>query len=154
MTKKAIKHGTPTAYRRHGCRCDVCCEANRDRDRDYWRRRGRLPRGNPCEKDGVIYPNQAAAARALGVSKSAISLALSLNGDLSRIGKSRSHGEGGKLVPIRIGGREWPSRAALIKYLGLPAGRVRGWIRRRDIERLMVALITADARESAGDRRF
>lgn len=33
-----IKHGSVSAHRYHGCRCDICVEAKRARDRDYYER--------------------------------------------------------------------------------------------------------------------
>lgn len=33
-----IPHGTPSAYSWHKCRCDICVEAKRDRDRAYYER--------------------------------------------------------------------------------------------------------------------
>lgn len=33
-----IPHGTPSGYNYHGCRCSVCVEGKRDRDRSYYER--------------------------------------------------------------------------------------------------------------------
>lgn len=33
-----IPHGSSSGYSHHGCRCDVCVEAKRARDRDYYER--------------------------------------------------------------------------------------------------------------------
>lgn len=157
MTPTLIRHGTQSAYRRHGCRCDICREAARAYDREYWRRRGRQPKDNPCEKDGMEFATQRAAAAALGVSKSTITAALNRHGDLSRIGKGRGHSKGGRKIPVKVGPREWPSRKALAEWLGISEDTVRGWIRRGNVERLIAAVMQEDARRAraaaAMDRR-
>lgn len=33
----SIPHGTPSGYSYHGCRCEVCVEAKREKDRAYYR---------------------------------------------------------------------------------------------------------------------
>lgn len=152
MTPNQIKHGTTSAYRRHGCRCTVCRDAARAFDREYWRRRGRQPIGNPCEADGKTFPTQREAAKALGVSKSAVTAALNRHGDLSRIGKGRGHSKGGRKNPVKIGPREWPSRKALAEYLGTTPDAVRGWIRRGNQDRLIAELMKADARHAEAAR--
>lgn len=148
-----ITHGTHAAYRHHKCRCEICVSFIRAYDREYWRRRGRQPKGNPVEHDGVTYPTQADAARTLGVSTSAICAALNADGDLSRIGKTRGHSKGGRKNPVRIGPRVWPPRKALAAYLGESEDTVRGWFRRGCMERLIAAVMRADAREAAQARR-
>jgi hypothetical protein len=37
-TGKPVKHGTPSGYRYHGCRCDPCTQAYRKRQRDWMQR--------------------------------------------------------------------------------------------------------------------
>lgn len=38
MVVMTIAHGTPSAYSHHKCRCDLCVEAKRERDRAYYRK--------------------------------------------------------------------------------------------------------------------
>lgn len=33
-----VRHGSVSAHRYHGCRCDVCVAAKRERDREYYLR--------------------------------------------------------------------------------------------------------------------
>lgn len=147
MTRQP-KHGTVGTYKRYRCRCDECREAMRAYDLAYHRKRGRLPRGNPCEADGVTYASQNAAARATGKSKSTVCYHLTRRADLSRLGKPRAHNNGGRKKAVRIAGRQWPSQVALAEYLGRPVGSVRGWIRHENMNALIGALVVADAREA------
>jgi hypothetical protein len=48
-----MKHGSPSTYRHHGCRCDACVEANRQYHRDMRRRRG-LKRPASLPDDGIV----------------------------------------------------------------------------------------------------
>ena len=157
-----IQHGTISAYRRHGCRCTDCRDAARASDREYWRRRGRQPQGNPCEVGGKTFSTQLEAARALGVSKSAITAALNRHGDLSRIGKPRSHSKGGRKCPVTVEGRTWPSMKSLAAYCGVTQRTIRRWLRdsprrllyaiRATDERLIAERMAADAK--AASRRM
>lgn len=88
-----ISHGK-SRYK-HGCRCDTCRAANTAYSRAYRRRMGMMPRGNPTEHNGTIYPTQNAAAAALGVTDVTIRYHLNRYGDLSRVkAKAQHHGAG------------------------------------------------------------
>lgn len=142
-----FKHGTVNGYSKHKCRCQRCRKAKREANRAYWARRGRAPMGNPCQTpDGRTFPSQAAAAMALGVSQQCISDNLSRNGTLDMVGIRRTGRNGGFKRPVRIQGREWPSRSALARYLGVSDYSVRDWLRRGAIDRLVGALMKADAK--------
>lgn len=141
---KPLTHGKVSTYRHHHCRCEACVSARLEYDRNYWRKRGRQPKGNLCEKDGVTYPTQEALGAAYGVTGSTVQKYLAVHGDLSRLGESRAHGRGGPKKPVKIGPREWPSKAALAAYIGAPLHSVRNWLRRGDMKRLLAAIIAAD----------
>ena len=140
--------GTTSAYV-CGCRCAECRAAKQAYNRAYWRRQGRTEKGNPCATDDKVFKSQSAAARALGVSTSTISYHLNRHGDLSRIGKPRGGTTGGNKVPVRIGPRTWPSRSDFFRYLGITEGVGRNWIRCGYADRLLAALMAADARGAA-----
>ena len=148
----AINHGTLYAYRTRKCRCEECRTVYLAATVQYRRECGMRPMnetGNPCEKDGILYPSQRAAARALGITDSAVEYHLARYGNLDRVGGPRSHTKGGGCVPIKLAGREWPSRVAFADWLGVPITTVRGWLRRGDTDRLMGALMKADAKAAA-----
>ena len=143
-----MKHGTINSYKRHGCRCAPCRAAATASVTRYRRSCGVRPigeTGNLCEKDGVIYPSQSEAARALGVAESTIAYHLTKYGNLDRVGAPRAHSKGGGAKPVRIGHREWPSRPEFASYLGVRVTTLRGWLRRGDMQRIMGALMKADA---------
>ena len=142
-----IKHGTVYAYKARGCRCKKCRKANTDHCRAYLRKKGVPPIGQVCElPDGRRFRTQSEAAAALGVCKSTISNHLNRHGNLDRIGATPGGRAPRRCKPIKIGPREWESNAALERYLGVRPGRVYDWLRRGDMERLMGALMAADAR--------
>lgn len=148
QARGTIRHGTAYAYKRHGCRCDECRSVAIAAVTRYRRECGIRPVSeicNPCEKDGTVYASQRAAAHALGVCDSTIEYHLSKYGNLDRVGGSRAHTKGGPRVPVKIGGREWPSRPEFAAYLGVPVTTLRGWLRRNDHQRIMGALMKADA---------
>lgn len=148
-----IPHGTTTGYAR-GCRCEGCKSAKRLANRRHWATLGRAPVGNPCQTpDGRTFPSQAAAARALGVSKSAISANLERYGDLSQLGKRPKGRPYGGKRPVKVGKREWPSQAALARYVGTTDACVRDWLKRGRTELLIAALMKADAKLAAAQAR-
>lgn len=127
----AIPHGTPSGYIRCRCRCDLCREAEVQRQRE-WRQRHRAgkvqhrenhPSCVPVRVRGVVYPSMSVAAVALNISPSSIA------GQLSRRGVADGAGLGGhapraKAPPANsrrcvIHGREFPSIAAAARAIGV-----------------------------------
>lgn len=78
------RHGTNSKYQM-GCRCDDCRAAHRAYEAQRSRKAGVPPPGNPVVHDGIRYPSQSAAAKALGVNESTIRTHLDRYGDLSRV---------------------------------------------------------------------
>lgn len=147
------KHGTTTGYAR-GCRCTGCRAAKRLAGKRYRDSLGRQSIGNPCQTpDGRVFPSQAAAARALGVSKSAVSAQLERYGNLSNLGKRPLGRPYGGKKPVKVGSREWPSRSALARYLGRHDNCVRDWLKRGRADLLIAALMKADAQMAAEQAR-
>ena len=126
-----VPHGTSSGYVRCKCRCDLCREAEVQRQRT-WRQRHREgkvrhrpdhPNCVPVRVRGVVYPSISAAARALKVSPSSIA------GQLARLGSADGAGLGGhaprrKTQPANsrrcvIHGREFPSIAAAAREIGV-----------------------------------
>lgn len=141
-----IKHGTIYGYKKRGCRCDKCRAANKEHCRAYSRKAGVMPQGQVCElPDGRLVGSQVEAAAALGVCKSTVTHHLNRYGDLKRIGAKPGGKAPSRCKPVRIGSRTWESSAALERYLGVNPGRVYDWKRRNDMNRLMAALLRADA---------
>lgn len=141
------KHGTLSGYSYHHCRCDACRSVKSAYDQ-AWRRskKGVTGRGNPVSSEKGTFPSQAAAAKAHGVSERTIGYHLDQYGDLSRLGKTFRRPRATRARRITIGPRSWPSIALLADYVGSPPETVRGWLRRNDRQRLLAALMAADAR--------
>ena len=70
-------------------------------------------------------------------------------GNLDRIGASRGHSKGGIKKGFGFMGRKWPSRAEFSRYVGLSDPMVRGWIRRGKADRILGALMKADAKAAS-----
>ena len=73
----------------------------------------------PITIRGTEYPSQIAAARALGVTRQCVSIALKDNRSLDRIGT------GVKAVPVTVYGVKYPSYAAAGRALGVSTAAVR-----------------------------
>jgi len=61
---------------------------------------------NPCRVRGVLYPSQTAAARALGVTKTTVGMALN-RGAIDTIGLGKNST---LRTPIRVGGKSYRSQ--------------------------------------------
>lgn len=144
---KPLQHGTLSGYIVHKCRCDDCKRVKSRSDREYRDRKGRKPKGNPCTIDGVTYPSQSEAARQLGISTSCISYHLNRHGGFSRFRKPAGGRNGGLKKPVTIGNRTWPSQMALARYLGISEECLRWWTKQNHAEKIMVALLAADAKQ-------
>ena len=81
---------------------------------------------NAHAKPGIIrgakYPSQLAAARALGISHSAISLAVR-RGDLNNVGLTKRSGRVGKSTTV--GGVTYPTRQAACDAVGVYPGKLK-----------------------------
>ena len=149
--QRVARHGSTYAYK-SGCRCKLCTQANTDSCRAYWRRKGIrdiAEMGNPCKVGPEVYQSQTQAALAAGVAQSTISWHLNKHGNLDRLGGKPGGPNNGRCKPVRIGKREWPSRSALDRYLGVSCGSVHRWIERGQMDFLLAALLRADARQAA-----
>ncbi|WP_295045148.1 hypothetical protein [uncultured Paracoccus sp.] len=147
MTARARLHGTTSEYTR-GCRCDQCKAAKRAYNRAYWESLGRPPLGSPCTDGKTNFPSQTAAAAHFGVAPSLISYHLDKHGNLSRLGKPSGGRTGGGKTPVQIGPRKWPSKAEFFRYLGVTDDTGRGWFRQSKTDRILAALMAADARRA------
>ncbi|WP_411839231.1 hypothetical protein [Paracoccus sp. ME4] len=126
-----IPHGTATGYSRYRCRCDLCREAEVQRQRN-WRQRHREgkvrhqvdhPSCVPVRVRGVVYPSMSIAASALKIGPSAISTLLTRRGDADLAGLG-SQAPRRKVPPVNcrrcvIHGREFPSIAAAARIIGV-----------------------------------
>lgn len=143
--RRPAKHGTIYTYK-SGCRCARCRKANTDECRAYRQKCGITDPRNPCRIGSTVHASQAAAARAAGVARSTITYHLNRWGNLDRLGNPPGTRDNGRCKPVRIGPRIWPSQTQLDEYLGVKVGTVSAWIKRGDIERIIEALMLADAR--------
>lgn len=137
-------HGTRSSYLK-GCRCDDCCEANRDYFRAWRRRQGVMPPGNPVQDGDTVYPSQTAFAAAKGISQRIVSYHLNKHAHFEGVGKRRGGGMGGRKRQMVIEGRTWPSVGALADYCGVWPSTIRTWLR-DDPSRLLRAIHAADER--------
>ncbi|MDF3607538.1 NUMOD1 domain-containing DNA-binding protein [Paracoccus sp. DMF-8] len=98
----------------------------------------------------TVHPSIRAAARAHGVSRRTVAYHLDTYGDLSRLGrgKARPGCQNASKVTV-IFGREFPSRVAAAKHLGISISQFNRWTRpdasaaMRDM--LMAAMMRAEA---------
>lgn len=143
---KPIRHGTIYAYKDRGCRCEKCRRANADSCRARRQRKGKGPAGCPVRSmTGQNFPSQRAAGRELGVSGSTICYHLNAHGNLDRLGCPPGGAAPGRCKPISVYGRTWPSNSALARYVGVRPQMLHNWIRRGQMDRLLAALMVADA---------
>lgn len=79
----------------------------------------------PC---GTVFPSQAAACRAFGISKTTLRYHLDTHGNLSRFGMGKSRpGCANAKKPLTIGGATWPSRMEAAEALGISYSQIRRW---------------------------
>lgn len=101
--------------------------------------------------DGTVYPSHGAAGAALGVSKRTIGYHLDRHGNLNRVGRVAARQNHPMRKAVTLAGRQWPSVALLADYLGLHHETVRRWRRVGDVERLLGALMKADAKAAQAE---
>ena len=97
--------------------------------------------------DGTIYISHGAAAKALGVSKRTIGYHLDTWGNLDRVGREAARLNASRRRPITIGNRQWVSVALFADYIGHQRETVRNWVRKGDMDRIIGALMKADAQQ-------
>lgn len=107
---------------------------------------------------GREYVGMRAVARAAGVTKAAVRYHLERHGNLDRLGAGQSRKgypgwRSGNFAPVDKFGRHWPSQRALAREVGRPEGTVSWWIREGYDDRLLAALMAADARKTAAAMR-
>lgn len=103
---------------------------------------------------GQTYIGQVAVAAAAGVQPHTVSALLNRHGNLDQLGAGRgnhrSNRKGGQnAVPVARFGRAWPSQAALAAELGVSPSTVQRWVATGEEDRLLAALMVADARKAA-----
>lgn len=107
---------------------------------------------------GREYHGMRAVAEAAGVTKSAVRYHLETHGNLDRLGAGQSRKgypgwRSGNFAPVHKFGRYWPSQRALAREVGRPEGTVSWWIREGHDDRLLAALMAANARKTAAAMR-
>lgn len=101
----------------------------------------------PCRINGIDYPSHRAAARAIGVTPQAISMAISRGKEdrvargIGRLGNANS-----PMVPVELMGRQWRSKLALSRHLGVPYRSLCRWLDAGDTDRILSALMHTEAR--------
>lgn len=103
---------------------------------------------------GQTYIGQEAVAAAAGVTAHTVSALLNRHGNLDQLGVGRGNHRGkrrggGNAIPVDRFGRRWPSRASMAGDLGVSLSTVQRWIAAGDDDRLLAALMAADARKAA-----
>lgn len=99
---------------------------------------------------GQTYIGQRAVAEAAGVAECTVSYHLITNGHLDRLGTGR--GGRGKLPtvkPFHMAGRSWPSIAAFARSVGMSQKTAQKAARAGRGDKLLAALMTADAKRRA-----
>lgn len=116
------------------------------------RRRGCCPsmnkRSNVYSWKGRHYTGMSAIASAAKRDRRTIVHHLRVHGNLDRLGVGRGchdNHQRKNQKPVSIMGRSWPSRAALAKYTGLPRKAVSKWVAEGQLDRIIIALMAADA---------
>ena len=107
---------------------------------------------------GREYVGMRSVARAAGVTKAAVRYHLERHGNLDRLGAGQSRKgypgwRPGNIAPVDKFGRHWPSQRALAREVGRPEGTVSWWLRLGYDDRLLAALMAADARKTAAAMR-
>ncbi|HUH39358.1 MAG TPA: hypothetical protein VL024_00665 [Castellaniella sp.] len=105
---------------------------------------------------GKTYIGQEVVARAAGVTGPTVAAHLSRYGNLDLLGVGRgNHGKQRATAsrPITIGGREYPSIKDCALAHGIRPGTAQRWVRDGRHDRLLAALMAADARKTADAMR-
>lgn len=100
----------------------------------------------PIEWNGIVYPSQAALAKALGVSQSQVSAAKRL-GRLDTLGIGQGFDKADALersrraasCPVASCGWHWPSQTAAERALGVNRGYVARWLNRGTLDKNVMA---------------
>ena len=90
-----------------------------------------------------------AVCRASGMSVGAVMAHLDRHGHLDRLGRRLSGGNVTSRRPVEKFGRHWPTMTDLARYVGRPVTTVKLWLDNGDDDRLLAALMAADARKTA-----
>lgn len=103
---------------------------------------------------GREYHGMRAVARAAGVRHSNVSYHLRVHGHLDLMGEDRRGAKNrGGSKPVAAAGRSWPNQRALAREIGRSDETVSRWIRDGHPDRLLSALMAADARKTADAMR-
>lgn len=103
---------------------------------------------------GQTFIGAKAVAQAAGVSQSVVYSLLNRHGSLDQLGVGRgahhtNRSGGHNRKPVAWLGREWPSLTALAAEVGCSISTVTRWLDTGDDDRLLAALMAADARKTA-----
>ena len=101
---------------------------------------------------GRTYIGQRAVAEAAGVAVATVSSHLRDHGHLDRLGTGRGTHGGARPShsrPVCIGGRSWPSISAFARSIGITPRYAQKAIREGRTDKLLAALMAADARRAA-----
>ena len=103
---------------------------------------------------GQAYIGAKAVAAAAGVAPHTVISMLNKHGNLDRLGMGRgrhhtNRSGGQNRKPVALFGRQWPSHTALAAEVGHSVSTVTRWLNRGDHDRLLAALMAADARRAA-----
>lgn len=103
---------------------------------------------------GQTYIGQEAVAVAAGVTPHTVSAILNKHGSLDQLGVGRGNHRGSRRGghnkrPVEKFGRSWPSQKSLAAYIGRHASAVQRWLAKGEDDRLLAALMAADARKTA-----
>ena len=90
-----------------------------------------------------------AVCRASGMSVGAVMAHLDRHGHLDRLGRRLSGGNVTSRRPVETFGRHWPTMTDLARYVGRPVTTVKVWLDNGDDDRLLAALMAADACRAA-----
>ena len=107
---------------------------------------------------GQTYIGQAAVARAAGVKLHTVTSHLTRYGNLDRLGEGvrcnwPKDGRGARRVPVTRFDRTWGSMTDLARDAGRPLSTVRDWLAKGYDDRLLAALMAADARKTTAAMR-
>ena len=102
------------------------------------------------------YLGQDAVALAAGVAPQTVADHLRVHGNLDRLGVGRGRHASHKAPaskPISDGSTEYPSIAAMARAAGVRPKTAQKWVRNGQRDRLLAALMAADARKTAAAMR-